>query len=181
MKVATTASLFYCSNVHLLLSLSSSSLASQTDTKKLHKTTLIHQKKPHLWAKQCADTNTLPCSIQSFENSAWNLSHKLRISVVVVSTVASQREGSRFNSQLGPFCVCVCMFSPCTRGFSPGTVQKHGVSKIVLRSEGVCGCLSLCGPVMDWRPVQCVRSIFVHLLTRPELYSVQSLSLPKPF
>jgi len=36
-------------------------------------------------------------------------------------------------------------------------VRLIGVSKIVLRSERVCGCLphlSLCGPVMDWRPVQ---------------------------
>ena len=57
------------------------------------------------------------------------------------------------------------MFSPCMLGFSPGTpASSHcpktcmlgfGVSKIVLRSEceRVCGCLSLCGPVMDWRPV----------------------------
>ena len=38
-------------------------------------------------------------------------------------------------------------------------VRLIGDSKIVLRSEceRVCGCLShlsLCGPVMDWRPVQ---------------------------
>ena len=38
-------------------------------------------------------------------------------------------------------------------------VRLISVSKIVLRSEceRVCGCLSclsLCGPVMDWRPVQ---------------------------
>jgi len=38
-------------------------------------------------------------------------------------------------------------------------VRSIGVSEIVLRSEceHVCGCLSrlsLCGPVMDWRPVQ---------------------------
>jgi len=35
-------------------------------------------------------------------------------------------------------------------------VRLIGVSKIVLRSvcERVCGCLSLCCPVMDWRPVQ---------------------------
>jgi len=41
-------------------------------------------------------------------------------------------------------------------GFLPPSknmpVRLIGVSKIVLRS--VCGCLSLCGPVMDWRPVQ---------------------------
>jgi len=59
------------------------------------------------------------------------------------------------------------MFSPCMRGFSPGTpasshhprtcIRLTGDSKIVLRSEWVCGCLSrlsLSGPVMDWRPVQ---------------------------
>ena len=48
-------------------------------------------------------------------------------------------------------------------GFLPPSKNMHvgliGVSKIVLRSEceRVCGCLSrlsLCGPVMDWRPVQ---------------------------
>ena len=44
-------------------------------------------------------------------------------------------------------------------GFLPPSINMHvrliGVSTIVLRSE--CGCLSrlsLCGPVMDWRPVQ---------------------------
>ena len=48
-------------------------------------------------------------------------------------------------------------------GFLPLSKNMHvrliGDSKIVLRSEcePVCGCvsrLSLCGPVMDWRPVQ---------------------------
>ena len=47
-------------------------------------------------------------------------------------------------------------------GFLPLSKNMHrliGVSKIVLRSEceHVCGCLSLlslCGPLMDWRPVQ---------------------------
>jgi len=59
------------------------------------------------------------------------------------------------------------MFSPCMHGFSPGSpasshrpknmhVRLIGDSKIVLKSEyeRVCDCLSLCGPVMDWRPVQ---------------------------
>ena len=60
------------------------------------------------------------------------------------------------------------MFSPCMRGFSPGTpasshrpknmhVRLIGDSKLSLGvSVSVCGCvsrLSLCGPVMDWRPV----------------------------
>ena len=48
-------------------------------------------------------------------------------------------------------------------GFLPLSKNMHvrliGVSKIALRSEceRVCGCLSrlsLCGPVMDWQPVQ---------------------------
>ena len=63
---------------------------------------------------------------------------------VVVSTIASQQEGSRFNSRLEPFCVelarSVC--SLCMRGFSPGTPASSyrpktliGVSKIILRSE----------------------------------------------
>jgi len=45
-------------------------------------------------------------------------------------------------------------------GFLPPSKNMHvrltGDSKIVLGSEceRVCGCLSLCGPVMDWRPVQ---------------------------
>ena len=87
---------------------------------------------------------------------------------VVVSTVASQQEGSRFNSLLGPFCVEFAC-SPRVCGSSlwllwlPLSKNMHvrliGVSKIVLTSEceHVCGCLfrlSLCGPVMDWRPVQ---------------------------
>ena len=33
-------------------------------------------------------------------------------------------------------------------------VRLIGDSKIVLRSECERVCLSLCGPVMDWRPVQ---------------------------
>ena len=61
------------------------------------------------------------------------------------------------------------MFSPCVRGFSPGTlasshrpknmhVRLIGVSKLSLGvSVSVHGCLSrlsLCGPVMDWRSVK---------------------------
>ena len=60
------------------------------------------------------------------------------------------------------------MFSPCMRGFSPGTlasshcpknmhVRLIGDSKLslgVIVSVCVVVCLSLCGPVMDWRPVQ---------------------------
>ena len=37
---------------------------------------------------------------------------------VVVRTVASQREGSRFDPHLGPFCVEFACF---LHGFSPGT------------------------------------------------------------
>ena len=58
------------------------------------------------------------------------------------------------------------MFSPCMRGFSPGTpASSHHPKTCMLVSlklslgvsVSVCGCLSrfsLCGPVMDWRPVQ---------------------------
>ena len=49
---------------------------------------------------------------------------------VVVSTVASQREGSRFNSHLGPFCVeSACSPRVCVGSLRvlrlPPTVQKH--------------------------------------------------------
>ncbi|KAI3366798.1 hypothetical protein L3Q82_009459, partial [Scortum barcoo] len=41
---------------------------------------------------------------------------------VVVSTVASQQEGSGFNPWLRQALLCgVCMFSLCLRGFSLGT------------------------------------------------------------
>ena len=52
------------------------------------------------------------------------------VSGVVVSTVASQQEGSRFNSQLGLFCVefaCsprVCVGSLWVLRLTP-TIQKH--------------------------------------------------------
>ena len=61
------------------------------------------------------------------------------------------------------------MFSPCMRGFSPGTpASSHRPKNMHVRLTGdselslgvnvsVCGCLShlsLCGPVMDRRPVQ---------------------------
>ena len=49
---------------------------------------------------------------------------------VVVSTVASQREGSRFSSRLGPFCVeFACSPRVCVGSLRvlrlPPTVQKH--------------------------------------------------------
>ena len=60
-------------------------------------------------------------------------------SVVVVSTVASQQEGSWFESQLGPFCVvfacspCVCVAS-LSGYFLPLSKNMHvrliGVSKL---------------------------------------------------
>jgi len=52
------------------------------------------------------------------------------------------------------------MFSLCMRGFSQGTLASSHVrsiceSKLTLRvTVSVDGCLCLCGPVMDWRPVQ---------------------------
>jgi len=84
---------------------------------------------------------------------------------VVVSTVASQQEGSWFESQLGPFCVefaCsphVCMGSLQVPWLPPTTQNcLSGDSKLSLGvSVSVAGFLcrlSLCGPVMDWRPVK---------------------------
>ena len=69
----------------------------------------------------------------------------------------------------GAFLCGVCMFYPCMRGFCPGTpasshrpknmhVRLIGDSKLTLgMSVTMNGCLShlsLCCPVMDWRPVQ---------------------------
>jgi len=81
----------------------------------------------------------------------------------VVSTVTSQREGSRFDPHLGPFCVesaCsprVCVGSLQVLRLPPVQKNMHvrliGVSKLSL-GVSLHGCLSLCGPVMDWRPVQ---------------------------
>ena len=75
------------------------------------------------------------------------------------------------------------MFSPCVRGFSPGTpASSHspktcslgliGDSKLPVGvSESVNGCLSLCvSPVTDWRPVQGV----------PRLRPMQLGSAPAP-
>jgi len=67
----------------------------------------------------------------------------------------------------GAFLCGVCMFSLCMRGFSPGTLAspQHPKtcvfyywiidSKLSLEvSVSVHGCcLSVCNPVMDWRPV----------------------------
>jgi len=52
--------------------------------------------------------------MDTYENS--NLAMMGLHGGVVVSTVASEQERSRFDSQLGPF--CVCMISPCMRVFS---------------------------------------------------------------
>ena len=54
----------------------------------------------------------------------------LKESYVVVSTVASQQEGSRFSSQLGPFCVEFACSPRVYMGSLwilrlPSTVQKH--------------------------------------------------------
>ena len=59
------------------------------------------------------------------------------------------------------------MFSPCTCGFSPGTPAPPRRPKtcmlgylltlncgVSVRMHGCVSRLSLCGPVMDWRPVQ---------------------------
>ena len=83
-----------------------------------------------------------------------------QLGVMVVSTVASQQEGSWFKPQQGSFCVeFPCSPCPCV-GFLqvlqlPPTVHRHvwliGGSKLpggVIVS--VHGCSSTSGPVMDW-------------------------------
>jgi len=65
------------------------------------------------------------CSEMSTICSLWGLH-----SGVVDTTVASQQEGSRFNSQLGPFCVeFACSSRVCVGSLRvlwlPPTVQKH--------------------------------------------------------
>ena len=60
------------------------------------------------------------------------------------------------------------MFSTCMRGFSPGTpASSHRPKTCMLGSlvslnvivDGCVSHLSLCGPVMDWQPVQAVPCI----------------------
>uniref|UniRef100_A0A0E9RGR2 Uncharacterized protein n=1 Tax=Anguilla anguilla TaxID=7936 RepID=A0A0E9RGR2_ANGAN len=53
------------------------------------------------------------------------------------STVASQKEGAGFESQLEPFCVEFACSPPCLRGFLPGTpVSPHPQSKdMQIRNE----------------------------------------------
>ena len=63
---------------------------------------------------------------------------------MVVSTVASQREGSRFDPHLEP---PASSHRPKT-----GMLGSLVTLKIILRSERAW--LFVCGPVMDWRPVQ---------------------------
>jgi len=47
------------------------------------------------------------------------------------------------------------MFSPCMRAISLASSKNMVSLKLSLGvSVSVCGCLSLCGPVIDWRPVQ---------------------------
>ena len=85
-------------------------------------------------------------------------------SVWVVATVTSQQEGSWSE----PFCVELAC-SPCAY---PGTRVSSGFSSFLPQSKdmhvwlvggsklpvgvivSVHGCSSMCGPVMDWRPVQ---------------------------
>jgi len=82
--------------------------------------------------------------------------------MVVWWLAPSPHSTAQFQVQLPPgaFLCGLCMFSPCMRGFSPGSPasshchQLICVSKLSLEvSVSVCGCLSrlsLCGPVMDW-------------------------------
>ena len=80
---------------------------------------------------------------------------------VVVSTVASGQQGPGSNSGWGlsvwnllVFLMYALVLSGYF-GFIPPSKNMHvrliGVSEWSL---GVSDCLSLCGPVMDWRPVQ---------------------------
>ena len=61
----------------------------------------------------------------------WNKKNKLGLhGGVAVSTVVSQREGSRFDPRLGPFCVeFACSLRVCVASLRvlrlPPTVQKH--------------------------------------------------------
>ena len=82
---------------------------------------------------------------------------------MVVSTVASQQRvpASTPSWGLSVWSLHVLpVYAWVLSGFLPPSKNMHvrliGVSKILLRSEfeRVCGCLSLCGPVMDWRPIQ---------------------------
>ncbi|MED6267298.1 hypothetical protein CHARACLAT_010727 [Characodon lateralis] len=57
-------------------------------------------------------------------------------------TVALQQEGPGFDSWPGVFLHGVCMFSPCMRGFSPGTpASSHSPKTCLCMNECVCGCL----------------------------------------
>ena len=79
---------------------------------------------------------------------------------VVGSAVASQQEGSWFQFlSVGPVLCGVCMFSPCMRGTLGVRVSM----------DGCLSHLSLCGPVMDWRPVQGVPCLSPNDSWDPEL------------
>ena len=110
--------------------------------------------------------------LSATEHPDWQISdQELNIIILnvlvymVVRTLASQQERSWFESR--SFCVgfacspCVCMGMHEYPGFLPPSKNMHvgliGVSKLTLAmSVHVHGWLSLCGPVMDWWPVQVV-------------------------
>ena len=81
------------------------------------------------WLAPSPHSERVPGSIPTWGLSVWSL-HVLRVYARVLSWYS---------------------------GFLPLSQNMHvrliGVSKLSL-GVSVCGCLSLCGPVMDWQPVQ---------------------------
>ena len=89
---------------------------------------------------------------------------------VLVSTVVwwlaplPHNESVPDSTHVWAFLCGACMFPLCMHGFSPGTSSHCPKScmlgflaSLKLSLGGVCGCLSclsLCGPVMDWQPIQ---------------------------
>jgi len=105
------------------------------------------------WAHESLEKNLLTASALwtcNLQNDSWGLACQKIVSVEV-------------QLPAGAILCGVCMFSPCMRGFSPAS--SHRPKTCMLRSlvslklslgvsVSVCGCFSLCGPVMDWQPVQ---------------------------
>ena len=89
--------------------------------------------------------------------------------VVVRNVAASEQEGSWLKSQLGLFCVELHVLPEHGySGFLPPSKNMHVRLTGDPRSECERDCvsrLSLCGPVMDWRPLQGV--------TLPNFHNIQ--------
>ncbi|MED6258535.1 hypothetical protein ATANTOWER_008719 [Ataeniobius toweri] len=78
------------------------------------------------------------------------------------------QQGSRCESRPRVFLHGVFMFSPCMRGFSPGTptsslqsknmtVRLSGYSKncsMIVCVHDCLSCVSLCCPVVNWQPLK---------------------------